>query len=85
MERKGIMESFSVSSCSSTTSTTSTIVFSRAAHGVHTLSTELEREHELEKLEFALALAIAEGRSEAADGLRSRIESFGGCGEEPGT
>lgn len=80
MAVKGIMESFSVSSCSSLTST---ILSSHTAHGVHTLSTE--REYQLEKLEFALALAIAEGRSEAADGLMSQIESFGDCGEEPGT
>ena len=76
------MEPFPVSGFSSITST---VCCTHGADCVHTLSTESEREHQLEKLEFALAVAISEGRDEAADGLISQIESFGDCGEEPGT
>ncbi len=45
----------------------------------------IEGGHQLEKLEFALAIAISrDDRSRAAQ-LRSQILALGGHGEEPGT
>ncbi|MCY3538056.1 MAG: hypothetical protein OXI08_09385 [Cyanobacteria bacterium MAG IRC4_bin_6] len=44
-----------------------------------------EQDHQLEKLEFALALAVSEGCHDKAHHLRSRIEALGDHGEEPGT
>ena len=44
-----------------------------------------EQDHQLEKLEFALALALSEGCHDKAHHLRSRIEALGDHGEEPGT
>ena len=44
-----------------------------------------EQDHQLEKLEFALALALSEGCHDRANHLRSCIEALGGHGEEPGT
>lgn len=44
-----------------------------------------EQDHQLEKLEFALALALSEGCYDKAHRLRSRIEALGDHGEEPGT
>lgn len=44
-----------------------------------------EREHQLEKLQFALAIAISRGRQERIQVLRSQIAALGGDGEEPGT
>ena len=44
-----------------------------------------EQDHQLEKLEFALALALSEGCHDRADHLRSCIEALGDHGEEPGT
>ena len=44
-----------------------------------------EQDHQLEKLEFALALALSEGSHDKAHHLRSCIEALGDQGEEPGT
>lgn len=45
----------------------------------------IEGGHQLEKLEFALAIAISRGDSGRADQLRSQIDALGDLGEEPGT
>lgn len=45
----------------------------------------IEGGHQLEKLEFALAIAISRGDSSRAGQLRSQIDAIGGLGEEPGT
>ena len=44
-----------------------------------------EQDHQLEKLEFALAFALSEGCHDKAHHLRSCIEALGDQGEEPGT
>ena len=41
--------------------------------------------HQLEKLEFALALAEAQGDMHRSNVLRDRIADLGGNAEEPGT
>ena len=41
--------------------------------------------HQLEKLEFALAVAITRGDEQRSDQLRARIAELGGNREEPGT
>jgi len=46
---------------------------------------ESEGEHELEKLEFALAVALTRGDTERSLQLRERIAALGGNQEEPGT
>ncbi len=48
-------------------------------------STFSERDHQLEKLEFALALALSQGCHDKAHLLLSRIKALGDNGEEPGT
>ena len=45
----------------------------------------LEGGHQLEKLEFALALAEAKGDQRRCSQLRDRIADLGGNAEEPGT
>ncbi|APD48114.1 hypothetical protein KQ302_02455 [Synechococcus sp. CS-602] len=45
----------------------------------------IEGGHQLEKLEFSLAVAMAKGEFSRADQLRSMIADLGGEGEEPGT
>ena len=45
----------------------------------------LEGGHQLEKLEFALALAEARGDHHRSSALRDRIADLGGNSEEPGT
>lgn len=45
----------------------------------------IEGGHQLEKLEFALAIAISRGDTSRADQLRSQIDVLGDLGEEPGT
>jgi hypothetical protein len=45
----------------------------------------IEGGHQLEKLEFALAIAISRGDITRADQLRSQIDALGDLGEEPGT
>jgi hypothetical protein len=48
-------------------------------------SLQAERDHQLEKLEFALAVALTRGDSEKSLALRQAIEALGGNDEEPGT
>ena len=45
----------------------------------------LEGGHQLEKLEFALAIAEARGDQMRCSRLRDRIADLGGNSEEPGT
>lgn len=44
-----------------------------------------EREHQLEKLEFALAVALTRGDQQRTQNLRDQIAALGGNQEEPGT
>jgi hypothetical protein len=44
-----------------------------------------EAGHQLEKLEFALAVAVTRGDRARIDELRERIAELGGNREEPGT
>ena len=44
-----------------------------------------EGEHQLEKLEFALAVALTRGDMQRSQQLRRQIETLGGNREEPGT
>jgi hypothetical protein len=44
-----------------------------------------EGEHLLEKLEFALAVAITRGDAPRIQALRDQIAALGGNSEEPGT
>jgi hypothetical protein len=44
-----------------------------------------EGEHQLEKLEFALAVALTRGEQERTQQLRQAIAELGGNQEEPGT
>lgn len=44
-----------------------------------------EGDHQLEKLEFALAVALTRGDLQRSDQLRSQIAALGGNREEPGT
>ena len=43
------------------------------------------REHTLEKLEFALAVALTRGDGPHSQSLREQIAAIGGNQEEPGT
>lgn len=45
----------------------------------------IEGEHQLEKLEFALAVALTRGDQQRSRLLRDQIEALGGNREEPGT
>ena len=45
----------------------------------------IEGGHQLEKLEFALAVAQTEGDEEKSLALRKKISELGGNVEEPGT
>lgn len=44
-----------------------------------------EGDHQLEKLEFALAVALSRGDVQRSAQLRAQIEALGGNHEEPGT
>lgn len=44
-----------------------------------------ENDHQLEKLEFALAVAITRGDATRVQSLREQIAALGGNCEEPGT
>lgn len=46
---------------------------------------QIEGEHQLEKLEFALAVALTRGDHQRSRLLRDQIEALGGNREEPGT
>jgi hypothetical protein len=45
----------------------------------------MEGDHQLEKLEFALAVALTRGDQQRSRQLRDQIEALGGNREEPGT
>lgn len=44
-----------------------------------------DKDHQLEKLQFALAVAFSRGSQERIQALQARIAELGGEGEEPGT
>jgi hypothetical protein len=44
-----------------------------------------ESDHQLEKLEFSLAVAITRGDRQRSEQLRDQIAALGGNREEPGT
>lgn len=44
-----------------------------------------EADHQREKLEFALAVAVSRGDTERCESLRSQISALGAGGVEPGT
>jgi hypothetical protein len=44
-----------------------------------------ERDHQMEKLQFALAVAVSRGDANRIQDLRNRIAEFGDGGAEPGT
>ncbi len=44
-----------------------------------------EGDHQLEKLEFALAVALTKGDAQRSRQLREEIDRLGGNREEPGT
>lgn len=48
-------------------------------------SLPLEGEHQLEKLQFALAIALTRGDALRSNQLREQIAQLGGNREEPGT
>ena len=52
---------------------------------IRTRSGYIEGGHQLEKLEFALAIAEARGDLSRCSILRDRIADLGGNAEEPGT
>ncbi|EAQ70283.1 hypothetical protein SynRS9909_00043 [Synechococcus sp. RS9909] len=45
----------------------------------------MEGGHQLEKLEFALAVAMSRGDDDRSAQLREQIDALGGNVEEPGT
>jgi len=51
----------------------------------HHSEAQIEGEHQLEKLEFALAVALTHGDQQRSRILRDQIEALGGNCEEPGT
>ena len=44
-----------------------------------------DRDHQLEKLQFSLAIALMRGDSERSEALKKQIAERGGNAEEPGT
>ena len=44
-----------------------------------------ERDHQMEKLQVALAVAVSRGDASRIQDLRNRIAEFGDSGAEPGT
>ena len=46
---------------------------------------QAEGDHQLEKLEFALAVALTQGDTHRSEVLRDQIAALGGNLEEPGT
>ncbi len=48
-------------------------------------SANADGDHQLEKLEFALAVALTRGDVQRSQQLREAIEALGGNAEEPGT
>ncbi|WP_254950151.1 MULTISPECIES: hypothetical protein [unclassified Cyanobium] len=58
---------------------------SPAPHCLLRSHSQEEGDHQLEKLEFALAVALTRGDQQRSDQLRSQIAALGGNQEEPGT
>jgi hypothetical protein len=52
---------------------------------VHHQRHYVEQDHQIEKLEFALAVAVGSGDQARIQELRSKIAALGDNGEEPGT
>ena len=75
----------SVSRCSQATATApgATAVVGTGCVGFPPSSSE--GEHQLEKLEFALAVALTRGDLQRSQNLRDQIAALGGNQEEPGT
>ena len=57
----------------------------QTVHGTTVWSGFEEYGHQLEKLEFALAIAETRGDQERCSTLRAQIDHLGGNAEEPGT
>ena len=53
--------------------------------GCPTTRAYAEGGHQLEKLEFALAVALTRGDLQRSENLRNQIAALGGNQEEPGT
>lgn len=53
--------------------------------GAFSVSAPFEGDHNLEKLEFALAVALTRGDLQRSQLLREQIAALGGNREEPGT
>ena len=51
----------------------------------HVQMASSDGDHQLEKLEFALAVALTRGDQQRSALLRSQIDAMGGNSEEPGT
>ncbi len=58
---------------------------SKPVPGTPACQAQEEGGHHLEKLEFALAVAITRGDRQRSDQLRAQIAALGGNREEPGT
>jgi hypothetical protein len=56
-----------------------------AARPTPACRTFAEGDHQLEKLEFALAVAVTRGDQQRSEQLRAQIAALGGNREEPGT
>jgi hypothetical protein len=57
----------------------------KSSPGTPACQAQEEGGHQLEKLEFALAVAITRGDHQRSDQLRAQIAALGGNREEPGT
>ena len=73
-----------------TISASSAYTVTQSTSSLHSLSIRtrsgyIEGGHQLEKLEFALAIAEARGDLSRCSTLRDRIADLGGNAEEPGT
>lgn len=84
MGRKRIMASTSSHRSPTTSSGTPACQF-RPGSSAPSAGSFAEGGHQLEKLEFALAVAITRGQRERIEELRQRIADLGGNREEPGT
>ena len=82
IKRKATMALTIPASGACTVTHTSTTIHSMS---VRSRSGFIEGGHQLEKLEFALALAEARGDLSRCSTLRDRIADLGGNAEEPGT
>ena len=88
MKRKPTMASTTVPSAGSRgTGSTTTCSTSLGNSGLSSADSSgfFEDGHQLEKLEFALAVAITRGDQSRSDQLRAQIAELGGNVEEPGT